>query len=193
MGKDEVKTMAKGKKRTKSKTQMHKKAAQQTAAFKTKRQRTGLETLLEVISIVMVIVGLVAPIVMWGRLPDELPTHFTAEGVADAWSKKAYIWVMPVLGLLMYLVTSFSYRSGPKAWRIPFAVNEAHAKEVYEVFYLLLQLVKAECVTILSLLTLTTLFQIALPAYTTMVLIGITILTIALLLLVASRKNKGLM
>lgn len=41
-------------------------------------------------------------IIMWNQLPDEIPSHFNAVGVADAWSGKGMLWFCPVTGALLY-------------------------------------------------------------------------------------------
>ncbi len=41
-------------------------------------------------------------IFMWKQLPDRIPRHFNATGVADAWGGKGMLWFCPVTAALLY-------------------------------------------------------------------------------------------
>lgn len=47
-----------------------------------------LEVILEVIASVGVLVLIIFVIVSWSELPDEIPSHFGASGIPDAWSNR---------------------------------------------------------------------------------------------------------
>lgn len=46
-------------------------------------------------------------------LPDKIPSHYNFAGDADAWSTKTFIFFMPVLGLLIWLMLHY-LASNPK-------------------------------------------------------------------------------
>jgi len=46
-------------------------------------------------------------------LPDKIPSHYNFAGNADAWSTKTFIFFMPVLGLLIWLILHYLV-SNPK-------------------------------------------------------------------------------
>ncbi|UTI88492.1 DUF1648 domain-containing protein [Mammaliicoccus sciuri] len=46
-------------------------------------------------------------------LPDKIPSHYNFAGDADAWSTKTFIFFIPVLGLLIWLMIHYSV-SNPK-------------------------------------------------------------------------------
>jgi uncharacterized membrane protein len=42
---------------------------------------------------------------IWGQLPDQVPTHFNVDGKADNWSAKATLLLLPAgLGIIIYVV-----------------------------------------------------------------------------------------
>ena len=55
--------------------------------------------LTSVVTLLPIAVGLL----LWDRLPDQLPTHFGADGAADGWSSKAFaIFSVPVIMLVLH-------------------------------------------------------------------------------------------
>lgn len=69
----------------------------------TKIRFTSTDKLLEVLGILATIALLIIPLVFYSDLPNEIPTHYGIKGLPDAWGSKASIWVLPVIGFLMYL------------------------------------------------------------------------------------------
>lgn len=57
-----------------------------------------VEVMLEVIAVIGLIVLIIYPIVLWPELPDQIPSHFGALGIPDAWSSKMSIWLLPGMG-----------------------------------------------------------------------------------------------
>lgn len=50
------------------------------------------------------ILGLV---LFWGRIPDQIPGHYNGAGEIDRWGSKWELLILPVSGVLMYLLLSF--------------------------------------------------------------------------------------
>ena len=48
-------------------------------------------------------------------LPDTIPTHFNAKMEADGWGPKIMIWMLPVIGLLTFLIVDWSINFSLKA------------------------------------------------------------------------------
>lgn len=69
-------------------------------------------------------------IIMWNHLPDQVPTHFDAEGVANAYGNKGSLLLEPVISLLLFglfvLVDHF-----PQAWNYPVQVTEENQGRLY--------------------------------------------------------------
>jgi len=60
------------------------------------------DKLLEIIGISGIIVLIVLPATFYNSLPDEIPTHFGIRGNPDDFGRKGAIWMLPVIGLVLY-------------------------------------------------------------------------------------------
>lgn len=60
------------------------------------------DKILEFTGILLVASLFVLPFGFYADLPDEIPSHFGIRGNPDAWSGKASIWTLPVVGLVLY-------------------------------------------------------------------------------------------
>ena len=59
------------------------------------------------ITLVPILLGLL----LWNRLPDQLPTHFGVDGAADGWSGKGFaVFGLPLMMLFFHIVIFFATR-----------------------------------------------------------------------------------
>ena len=72
--------------------------------------------LLELLSLALLAAGPVLVQASYWRLPDRVPSHFNFRGEPDAWSGRASIWLLPVVGFVLYGIVTAA------AWRAPAAV-----------------------------------------------------------------------
>lgn len=57
-------------------------------------------------------------IINWSSIPEKVPSHFNALGVADAWSQKGTVIFVPIVCLVSYsLLTVVSFF--PSIWNMP--------------------------------------------------------------------------
>ncbi|NVO19727.1 MAG: DUF1648 domain-containing protein [Bacteroidetes bacterium] len=66
-----------------------------------------INLLLEIISLIALISGIFLVIVSVKRLPDNIPTHFSFNGIPDDTGNKNEIWLLPIMGGLIYVVLTF--------------------------------------------------------------------------------------
>ena len=60
-----------------------------------------------------------AGVVLWGRLPERVPTHFDFYGVPDGWSSKAFaVFGLPLFLLGLQLLCAFAMSHDPKAGNV---------------------------------------------------------------------------
>ncbi len=60
-----------------------------------------------------------AGVVLWGRLPERVPTHFNFYGVPDGWSSKAFaVFGLPLFLLGLQLLCAFAMSHDPKAGNV---------------------------------------------------------------------------
>ncbi len=68
----------------------------------------------------------------YADLPDEIAIHFNLKGVADGFGHKSTIWLLPILGLIiyygLYLVTT---KVKPHLMNYPVKVTEENAEKLY--------------------------------------------------------------
>lgn len=66
-------------------------------------EKEGLDKLLEYIGLLGLIVLIALPLYYYGSLPDTIPSHFGSDGTPDDWSGKGMIWLLPGIGVIMYI------------------------------------------------------------------------------------------
>ncbi|MBP3610611.1 MAG: SdpI family protein [Lachnospiraceae bacterium] len=67
----------------------------------------------------LVLIPILAGLLLWQRLPEELPIHFNAEGNADNWGSKTFVvFGMPLFLLAMHLLCTFLTLHDPKKQNI---------------------------------------------------------------------------
>src|SRR5690606_34233705 len=62
-----------------------------------------IDIVVEVISMTILVLMTIYTIIEYKNLPESIPTHFNAKGVADDFSDKSMIWGLPILGVVMYV------------------------------------------------------------------------------------------
>lgn len=66
-----------------------------------------IDKLLEIIGISGIIMLIVLPAAFYDSLPDEIPTHFDIRGNPDDFGGKGSIWMLPVIGVVLYAALAF--------------------------------------------------------------------------------------
>ena len=65
------------------------------------------QKVLDISSIVLWLISIILIMINFADLPDKIPSHYNFAGNADAWSTKTFIFFMPVLGLLIWLILHY--------------------------------------------------------------------------------------
>ena len=69
-----------------------------------------------IVSCIVVMLPMLAGVVVWNKLPEQVATHFNAQGVADGWSGKAFaVFGIPGIMLGAHLLCVFAMMLDPKA------------------------------------------------------------------------------
>ncbi len=106
----------------------------------------------EIVDSVLDGLALLALLVAWalastavGTLPDEVPIHFELTGTPDAWGSRGHIFILPGLGLVLFMILAGVARlpghlnvswSGPPERA---AIQKAHAIRLVQILNLLIQ------------------------------------------------------
>ena len=95
-------------------------------------------------------------ILVWGDLPDQIPTHFNAAGEIDGWGAKATILLGPVIGTVMAGIMVLVERF-PQTWNTGVKVTPLNQAFVYRTLKSMLVTLE---LTMLLIFLLTDLFMV---------------------------------
>jgi len=106
-------------------------------------QKPGrIDILFESAGIIGLVFLILVPLFYYPAMPDQIPTHFGIKGFADGWGPKTTIWLLPVIGFIIYaglsVLNFFLIRSSPSGKLDP--TTEIKQKKGV---YTLLQFLKA--------------------------------------------------
>ncbi len=104
-------------------------------------------------------------VLLWGltlfsffTLPDIIPTHFNASGEPDDHGSKYILWILPVLGTLIYLgITKLN--KYPHIFNYAVQITEENAAEQYTIATRMLRFLKLVVLVIFSHIVLSTYFS----------------------------------
>ena len=104
-------------------------------------QRSTLDWLMEIISLVALVASWAFVAESWSTLPDVVPTHFGITGAPNGWGSRQAMWLVPGMGLLLYIVLTVAARY-PRFVNLPFRVDR-DAPEVRRIIVRILASAKA--------------------------------------------------
>ena len=67
-------------------------------------RKRPFDRFLEIFGILVVLASFILPSIYYQSLPDILPRHFGSDGLPDAYGSKGIIWVLPIVGLILFLI-----------------------------------------------------------------------------------------
>lgn len=130
--------------------------------------KTKYDVVTEVLCL-LTLIGLVVFIcVMWGGLPDKVPSHFNAMGEIDGWSSKTGLLVMPVISVIMYIALT-TISMFPQIWNTGVAVNESNRARIYTILKNMLNTMKMILVADFTFIAVNQTLGVALPIWFTIV------------------------
>lgn len=115
----------------------------------------------------------------WSDFPDRIPIHFNATGEADGFGSKPFLWLLPIVNVIIWLLALFAYKI-PQLLSMPYYNydNVKHKKIATDLLGWM-QLLIAFFITILSLQV----SYAALGHHTSIPVIPIVIFIVLLILL----------
>ena len=85
----------------------------------------------------------------WPDLPARVPSHFDFAGQPDAWGAKVNLWVLPFVGIVVYLMLTVVGRI-PHTHNFTVAVTPENAPRLYRLSRMLVAWMKAQIACTLS-------------------------------------------
>lgn len=95
-------------------------------------QIKSIDKLIELIALIGVILLILLPVIYYNELPNEIPTHFGPDGNADAFSQKRMIWVLPIIGIIIY-IGMYWLNKYPHIFNYPQKITEENASKQYQI------------------------------------------------------------
>ncbi len=86
---------------------------------------------IELIGIIAIILLSGLPMYYFDSLPDEIPSHFDISGNPDGYSGKGIIWLLPAVGLVMYVGLYFLNRY-PHIFNYLITITQENALRQYK-------------------------------------------------------------
>lgn len=89
------------------------------------------------LDIFLEIIGWLSLILLWGliisnfsNLPNRVPTHFNSSGQVDGYGNKASIFLLPIIGAVIFIVISVISKF-PHIFNYPTTINKENAERQY--------------------------------------------------------------
>jgi uncharacterized membrane protein len=93
---------------------------------------TTTDYLFEIIGVIGISCLVFLPIYFYGDLPTEIPKHFDALGQVDTYGKRGVIWLLPAIGLVLYVGMTVMNKY-PFVFNYPSKVTHDNAERLYSI------------------------------------------------------------
>ena len=93
---------------------------------------TTTDYLFEIIGLIGIICSIVLPIYYFNDLPDQIPKHFNALGQVDSHGNRGIIWLLPAIGLFLYVGLTILNKF-PFAFNYPTIITNENAEKLYTI------------------------------------------------------------
>ena len=91
-------------------------------------------------------------IVVWGKIPDEVPGHFNAAGEVDRWGSKFELFILPFIGVFLWILMGLLEKA-PQMYNYPARLNENNVEAFYLSSRKILNEVKNYCLILFSIIS----------------------------------------
>ena len=104
-------------------------------------EQTPADRILEGVAAAGLVVLLALPAAYLSDLRETIPTHFDAAGKADGFGPKRMIWLLPLIGLGLYVMLTF-INLRPHNLNYPFKITPENAERQYKTATRLVRIMK---------------------------------------------------
>ncbi len=91
-----------------------------------------IDYILEIIGLTGVICLMFAPLYYFNDLPDKIPTHFNALGRVDSYGNKSFVWLLPSIGLILYIGLTILNKY-PHIFNYPTRITNENVERLYKI------------------------------------------------------------
>lgn len=104
-------------------------------------EQTPADRILEGVAAAGLIVLWVLPAAYYNDLPDTIATHFNAAGEADGYGPRITLWLLPLIGLGLYIGLTLVNRY-PRIFNYPVKITPENAERQYQLATRLIRMLK---------------------------------------------------
>ncbi len=101
-----------------------------------------IDYIIELLGIIGLVCLIVLPIYFYYDLPDKIPKHFNIYGQPDSHGNKGIIWLLPSIGLFIYVGLAFLNKI-PHLFNYPTTVTNENAEKLYKIATRTVRILKA--------------------------------------------------
>ena len=116
------------------------------------RKVSPLKVLFESAAIAGLVTHLGVAFHSWRTLPNIIPVHFGITGQPDKWESKGELWVLPALGLVIYVGLTILGRYAHK-FNYPWEITPANAERQFQMARVVVSAVKALTMWLFAIIT----------------------------------------
>ena len=91
---------------------------------------TRYQRIAGILAPVILLASIAIILILWRRLPEEIPTHYNAAGEIDGYGGRGTLLLMPIIGLVTDLVVALVGRF-PQSWNTGARVTVLNRARVY--------------------------------------------------------------
>ncbi|MGE6514926.1 DUF1648 domain-containing protein [Lysinibacillus sphaericus] len=95
-----------------------------------KLPKTTYEMMWDYIGGGVFVVSILYIIVMWGKIPDEIPAHFNGGGEVNRWGSKIELFILPFVGIFLWVLMGLLEKA-PHMHNYPARLNESNVEQFY--------------------------------------------------------------
>lgn len=112
-----------------------------------KLRYTKFQAVSEIIGLLLLVGMIIFVYINWNQIPQQVPTHYNANGEIDSWGSKYSILSLLIISIFLYgFITAVSFF--PQIWNVPVQITAENKEAVYLSTKNLLILVKVEIITL---------------------------------------------
>ncbi|MCA0988466.1 DUF1648 domain-containing protein [Guptibacillus algicola] len=111
-----------------------------------------LHKILDIIGISALLLALAFVVMNWSSIPESVPQHFNAAGEPDRWGDKWTIFLLPSIGVAVWISLTFLERM-PHSFNYVVKITEGNAERQYYFAVTLIRLIKNEISIFFAILT----------------------------------------
>ncbi|GEO12265.1 DUF1648 domain-containing protein [Segetibacter aerophilus] len=116
---------------------------------KIKIELTIVDKILENVSLSILVLLWVGTIIFFSKLPEQIPSHYNAAGLADDFSGKTHIFILPIIATVIYVGMTILNKH-PHIYNYPAIVTQENAARLYTSAAKLLRVLKMAVIIIFS-------------------------------------------